>query len=159
MQRGGGKRQRDRHGRVLSRLRKQPGDDAQHGRELHDTGRRVRPRAQHRQRRHRRRVRWPPRSPPRRRLRPGVLGALSKTDSLDHNTRRPSASGVRKGDSSVILRAHEGFGVSGGFWLLFVLLLLRFSRFSSVFFERTTLDECVSIDIAEKIQNYVPGRL
>jgi len=26
------------------------------------------------------------------------------------------------------------------------------------FFKRTTLDECVSIDIAEKIQDYVPGR-
>ena len=27
-----------------------------------------------------------------------------------------------------------------------------------LFFERTTLDECVSIDIAEKIQGYSPGR-
>ena len=28
----------------------------------------------------------------------------------------------------------------------------------SIFFERTTLDECVSIDIEEEIQDYVPGR-
>jgi len=28
----------------------------------------------------------------------------------------------------------------------------------SFFFKRTTLDECVSIDIAEKVQDYVLGR-
>jgi hypothetical protein len=79
--------------RLVSGPHEQPGH-AQHGRELHDTGRRVWSCPKHRQRCHSRRDRWSPCCPPRRRLRPSFPGALNcllrpKADQQHQEVRVP----------------------------------------------------------------------